>query len=89
VPILRLVCVNDLLCLQEFAVPNCVDGATYEPWKKLPEVTTAHNYRCVIPQLTTTGAGQYHSSLLQAVYNTTAHSYRCWVIPEFITAGTV
>lgn len=30
---------------QEFAVPNCVDGATYEPWKKLPEVTTAHNYR--------------------------------------------
>ena len=30
---------------QEFAVPNCVEGATYDPWKTLPEVVTQHNYR--------------------------------------------
>jgi len=30
---------------QEFAVPNCVEGATYDPWKALPDVTTSHNYR--------------------------------------------
>ena len=30
---------------QEFAVPNCVEGATYDPWKTLPEVMTQHNYR--------------------------------------------
>jgi len=30
---------------QEFAVPNCIEGATYDPWKSLGETTTAHNYR--------------------------------------------
>ena len=36
------------LCLQEFAVPNCVEGATYDPWKALSDVTTYHNYRWVV-----------------------------------------
>ena len=35
------------LCLQEFAVPNCVEGATYDPWKALSDVTTYHNYKWV------------------------------------------
>ena len=26
-------------------MPNCVEGATYDPWKSLSEVTTYHNYR--------------------------------------------
>ena len=30
---------------QEFAVPNCIEGATYDPWKSLGETTTSHNYR--------------------------------------------
>ena len=36
------------ICLQEFAVPNCVEGATYDPWKALSDVTTYHNYRWVV-----------------------------------------
>ena len=34
-----------LFPLQEFAVPNCIEGATYDPWKSLGETTTSHNYR--------------------------------------------
>ena len=30
---------------QEFAVPNCVEGATFDPWNALPDITTSHNYR--------------------------------------------
>ena len=26
-------------------MPNCIEGATYDPWKSLGETTTAHNYR--------------------------------------------
>ena len=34
-----------IVMCQEFAVPNCIEGATYDPWKSLGETTTAHNYR--------------------------------------------
>jgi len=30
---------------QEFAVPNCVDGATFDPFTQLSEVITLHNHR--------------------------------------------
>ena len=26
-------------------MPNCIEGATYDPWKSVGETTTAHNYR--------------------------------------------
>ena len=29
-------------------MPNCVEGATYDPWKALSDVTTYHNYRWVV-----------------------------------------
>ena len=26
-------------------MPNCIEGATYDPWKSIDETATAHNYR--------------------------------------------
>ena len=38
-------CQRILFLFQEFAVPNCIEGATYDPWKSIDETATAHNYR--------------------------------------------